>query len=109
MPRTFGWFKNPGSLLSCIESVQRSAAVSVLMRQQDLEVLVMGPLTRFVAPYPFLDVQHHIYRLGLNRSWAKKYADILEKGGLVVCLESPEHAFTDELSRYHAQDLQLVP
>lgn len=109
MPRIFGWFKNPQTLLSCIETIQASAAVSVLLRQPDLAVLVLGPLTHAVAPYPFLDVQHHIYRLGMNRTWAKKYADILEQGGLVMCVESPEQVFKAVLERYHAQDLQLVP
>ncbi|OLZ11675.1 hypothetical protein [Sulfobacillus thermosulfidooxidans] len=109
MPRIFGWFNNSQTLLSCIERIRHSGMVSVLLRQPNERVLVMGPLTKDVGPYPFLDVQHHIRRLGLPRPWAEKYTRILEKGGVVVCVDVAEPSFTDILSQYQARDLTLIP
>lgn len=83
--------------------------VSVLFRQGDARVLVMGPLTHDVGPYPFLDVQHHIRRFGLPPQWAKKYTRILEKGGVVICVDTPSPYCTDILIEYEAHDLNLVP
>jgi hypothetical protein len=88
--------------------VRRSATVSVFLPKPGRQVLVIGPITHDLAPYPFLDIQHHILRLGLSRLWAEKYADVLAQGGLVLCLDAQEPQLAETLREFHVHDLRWV-
>ncbi len=108
MPRIFGWFKDPGELVSCVKAVRFAAAVSVVLPKPGGQVLVLGPITHDLAPYPFLDIQHHIVRLGLSRRWAQKYAGVLLHGGLMICLDAQTPEVGDELKGFDVRDLRWV-
>ncbi len=110
--RAFGWFQDHNALLDCVTGVQGRAAVSVLMpnpETHESHVVVLGPLSHDFACYPFLDMWHHILRLGMDRSLARHYAEILFKGGVVICVEDNRNNPTTWLQHYPVHDMALVP
>jgi hypothetical protein len=87
----WGMFRDPSALLSCVRECAKEARVSVFLPNltpstRD-QVLLLGPLTRFLSPYPFLDVTRHLRRLGMDSQTASCYADGLSKGWCVVCID----------------------
>jgi hypothetical protein len=49
--------------------------------------MVLGPLTRAVSPYPFLDLTRHFVHLGMDRRTAERYAEGIAQGWCVICIE----------------------
>ncbi len=86
MPRVWVWFKEPSRVLPLIE--QLGNQISVLVRDPTADnLVVMGPITRDMACYPFLDVPRHMRRFGLRREAAEQFCRILSHGGAVVCVD----------------------
>lgn len=111
MPRAFGWFKDPHALIQCVADVKRWAAVSVIIANPNIrsrEVLVYGPLSQDLRCYPFLDLLHHIRRLGMERAMAHRYAEVVSSGGMVVCVDDDRANPTTWLSPHGARDLALI-
>lgn len=112
MPRAFGWFKDPHALMRCVTDVKRRAAVSVIIANpntRNSEALVYGPLSRDLACYPFLDLLHHIRRLGMERAMARRYTEVVASGGVVICVEADRVNPANWLYPHRARDLALVP
>lgn len=110
MPRLFGWFNDSLSLLSCLDDIQNVGIVSLLLRESREHVVVVGPLSHELNLYPFLDLSHQIRLLGLARPWAEKYAHVIEKGGIVICIDMPLESFPcDGFKSYQVRDPKLVP
>lgn len=108
MAKIWGWFPDAEALAGCVQSLSREAKISVAFRRPDSrpdEVLVVGPLTRDLDCYPFLDLLHHIRRFGVTRQIAERYAEALEAGGFLVCVESAYPYVMQVLHRYRARDL----
>ncbi len=110
MPRIFGWFNNSASLLSCQDKIQNMGILSLLLRKSRDSVVVVGPLSHDLSPYAFLDLSRQIRLLGLARPWAEKYAHVIEKGGIVICIDMPLESFPcDGFKSYQVRDPKLVP
>ncbi|HBQ95067.1 MAG: hypothetical protein M1294_00050 [Firmicutes bacterium] len=109
MARIFGWFNNTKTLLSCLDKIRNRGMVSLLLRESNDSVVVVGPIVHNFSTYPFLDLPHHIRLLGLARPWAEKYARVIAKGGIVVCVDMEESNDYDKLRSYPFHDLKLVP
>ena len=107
MPRIWAWFEKPATVLTLMDKLGGTDRVSILVRdpRAQHDVVVMGPLTRDMACYPFLDVPHHIRRLGLRRPDAEQYAHALRRGGAVVCLDDGDDGTIEMLSDLKAQDV----
>lgn len=89
--RIWGWFGDPETLATCVKQYSSTANVSLWMRRQDLaenDVVVVGPQSQEVSPYPFLDVRHHMKRLGIVEPWASRYTEKIAQGAPVVCIET---------------------
>lgn len=112
MPRAFGWFYDPRTLMQCVLEVKSRARVSVIIanpKTQSTEVLVYGPLSRDLGCYRFLDLLHHMRRLGMERTMAHRYTEVVARGGAVVCVQDDLANPALWLSPYRARDLALVP
>lgn len=107
MPRVWAWFYEPSAVLSLVEELGDEHRVSILVRDpKDREdVIVMGPITRDMACYPFLDVRHQIRRLGVKKSLAEHYTRVLQRGGAVVCVETPDKNTMRALGHLDARDV----
>lgn len=109
MPRVWAWFHNPSAVLSLVDELGNENQVSVMLRdpkdQQD--VVVMGPISRDMACYPFLDVQHQFRRFGVKKAVAEHYARVIGRGGAVVCVEAPDIGTVRVLNHLDAHDVLL--
>lgn len=105
MPRMWAWFDQPSRVLSVLD--QLGGTVSVLVRDPKVQedVVVMGPITRDMACYPFLDVPHQIRRFGVRRQEAEHYVQALLRGGAVVCVDSGDANTKQVLDQFDAQDV----
>lgn len=105
MPRVWAWFSEPSRVLSLID--QLGSAVSVLLRDPEVQenVVVLGPITRDMACYPFLDVPHQIRRFGIRRDDAEHYCRVLQRGGAVVCVDSSDASTLQLLDHLAARDV----
>ncbi|MCY0878248.1 MAG: hypothetical protein OWU84_04850 [Firmicutes bacterium] len=92
MPRVWAWFHNPSAVISLVNQMGQDHRVSVILLdpQDPRDVLVLGPLTRDMACYPFLDVLHQLRRFGVKKSMAEVYAEVLRQGGAVVCIDTDD-------------------
>ncbi len=112
MPRAFGWFKDPHALITCVNDVKGRTRVSVIIANpnpRNSEVLVYGPLSRDLACYPFLDLLHHIRRLGMEQRLARRYTEVIASGGVVICVQDDKANPIAWLSPHRPRDLALVP
>lgn len=107
MPRTWAWFHNPQTVLSLVSELGEATHVSLLVKDPDAQesVMVMGPLSRDMACYPFLDVRHQIRRLGVKRALAEHYTRVLARGGAVVCVDTEGSGTVEILNHLDAQDV----
>ncbi|NMP22559.1 hypothetical protein [Sulfobacillus harzensis] len=107
MPQTWAWFHNPRTVLSLVRKLGEGTRVSLLVRDPEAQesVMVMGPLSRNMACYPFLDVRYQIRRFGITKSLAEHYTRVIARGGVVVCIESAD---SDALGVLHDLDAQDV-
>lgn len=106
--KIWGWFQDPEVMLACLHSLTGDATVSIAFRWPEgatNEVTVVGPLGRDLACYPFLDLVHHLRRLGFNPQTAERYRRAVESGAVLVCVEGGQRRIVDLLTRHHARDL----
>lgn len=107
MARIWASFEKPAAVLSLVDELGGTERISVLVRdprgRQD--VVVLGPLIQDMSCYPFLDVPHHIRRLGLRRWDAEQYVQVLRRGGAVVCLDEGIDGAVELLAHYEAHDV----
>lgn len=106
MPQVWGMLRDPDVLLSCVRACLQESSVSVLLpwRSDDApeSVMVLGPLTREVSPYPFLDLTRHFLRLGMDRRTAVRYADGIAQGWCIICIDGREDMDWRRLPLRHA-------
>ncbi|MCL5115682.1 MAG: hypothetical protein M1272_00830 [Firmicutes bacterium] len=106
MPRAWAWFHNPSTVLSLVNQLGDDTQVSVLMQDPDQQdVVVLGPISRDMACYPFLDVCRQMRRFGVRRTLAEHYARVLRRGGAVICLETPDITTMRVLDELNAKDV----
>lgn len=107
VPRIWAWFHNPSTVLSLVDTVSEQDHISVMFRDPDNEhdVVITGPIIRDMACYPFLDVAHHMRRLGMKKSLANHYARVIQRGGAVVCIEAPDTHAVNTLNQLDAHDV----
>ncbi len=107
MSRTWAWFHNPRTVLSLVDELGEDTRVSLLIKDPDAQesVMVMGPLSRDMACYPFLDVRHQIRRLGVKKPLAEHYTQVIARGGAVVCVETRNDEAVDVLNGLDARDV----
>jgi hypothetical protein len=87
MPQVWGMLRDPDELLACVRAGLTEGRVSVLLPWPPAAVLVLGPLTREISPYPFLDLPRHLILLGLDRRTALRFAHGIARGWCLICLE----------------------
>lgn len=106
MPQVWAWFNEPSRVLALVEEI---GGVSVLLRDPKMQddVVVMGPVTRDMACYPFLDVPHQIRRFGMRRSEAEHYVKILRTGGAVVYIDNGDPDTKSVLDQLEARDILM--
>lgn len=107
MPRIWGWFGDSQSLVQSLKSFAAGANVSLWMRRADLSadtIVVVGPQSHEVAPYPFLDACHHLVRLGIDPKIASRYAEKLSQGASIVCIEANAEQLAQSQPRFLGQD-----
>lgn len=111
MPQIWGMFRDQSALMSCVRECAAHARVSVLLPKNAPpgidRVVVLGPLTRLVSPYPFLDIPHHLRRLGIDRDTASRYTDGLSRGWCIVCIEGLPH--NRQWTQYPLKNAAVVP
>lgn len=109
MPRAWGWFPDPRSVLSIVESQRAGSRISCLFPAPELEppqeIVVVGPISQEMSCYPFLDLIHHIRRLGVGVRMAQHYNNVLRHGGLVVCLDLIDADPKEYLATFEARDV----
>lgn len=109
MPRAWAWFHNPTAVLSLVDELGEQNRVSVFLRdpkEQD-NVVVLGPITRDMACYPFLDICHQIRRFGVKKAVAEHYSRVLRRGGAVVCVETADIGAMRALDELKARDVMV--
>lgn len=107
MPRAWAWFHNPRTVLSLVSQLGDDTRISLIVKDPEAQesVMVMGPISRDMACYPFLDVCRQIRRFGVKRALAEHYARVLRRGGAVVCVETADVAAMRILEELEAQDV----
>lgn len=111
MPCVWGWFSDLYAFREFVEAHRSTAKISVWVRppgKRFNEVVVVGPQSRDVAPYPFLDACHHLRRLGLDIAHARRYAQKLLEGAQLLCLEAEPGAFDHIRDGFPGYDAQLL-
>lgn len=110
MPKILGWFDDTESLLSLVNALKSTEAdVSVLAPTTNpAEFVVKGSLSRDLNCYPFLDLPRHMQRLGMDSTTAERYAQALEHGASIVCIQGGPSLDTFD-QQYHAHDASLIP
>jgi hypothetical protein len=105
--RIWASFEQPAAVLSLVDELGGTDRISVLVRDPRArsDVVVLGPLIQDMACYPFLDVPHHIRRLGLGRGDAEQYARVLRRGGAVVCVDEGVDGAVELLTNFEAHDV----
>ena len=91
MSQVWGMFRDTNALLSCVRECAHEARVSVFVPEDDPpdvdRVVLFGPLVRTLSPYPFLDLPHHLRRLGIDSPTASRYTEGLSRGWCLVCID----------------------
>ncbi len=107
MARAWAWFYKPSAVLSLVQELGDENRISVLFRdpEEQKDVIVIGPITREMACYPFLDVRHQIRRFISKKAIAEHYARVLARGGAVVCIDTPDDGTFRTLGELHAHDV----
>jgi hypothetical protein len=93
-----------------VERLGAGTGISIIVvdPREPHDVIIVGTIVRDMRCYPFLDVHHHLRRLGVTRTVAEYFMQVLRHHGALVGVDSTTWETIQTLGSLGARDIMIL-